>query len=155
MRRTFGFSFSTPLGLILFLVLLVAFVPAYRRIIQKSIRNHPATTRRAVEEHCRYMLGKQVGTMPPAELAAEFQRCSEFRIKSVEAAGGVFNPVMVRITLETQPRPPLGKEVFIFKSADINTGKFSLLSGLTSLITGRWAFNSYNTYSNTTFSGSF
>lgn len=155
MYRALGFSFTTRNGLILFIVLLVIFVFSYHSIIQQSIRNHPESTLLAVQEHCRYMLGKQIGKIPNDELAAALQRCNDIRLKSVEAAGGVFDPVIIKVTIEAQHQPPLDKTVFIFKSAAIHSGVFNLVSSLNCLISGHWNFNFYNTYSNTMFHGSF
>jgi hypothetical protein len=148
MYRAFGFSFTKLWGLVLFLVLLVAFVLVYHRLIESSIRNHPESTLHAVQNHCRYVLGKQLDKMPKDEFSAQFRLCNDIRIKSVEAAGGVFDPVIVKITIEDQ-------RVFIFKSADIGPRSFNFLSSLSSLMSGHWAFNFYTTYSETTFHGSF
>lgn len=155
MYRAFGFSFADVKGLVLFLVMLVVFVFAYHKVIQSSIRSHPESTRRAVQEHCRYMLGKQLGKIPQEDLSEKLRKCDDVRIKSVSAGGGVFDPVIVRITLDGQSQSPLGKDIYIFKTAAINTGKFNFLSGLNSLSSGHWEFNFYNTYSDTYFYGSF
>lgn len=155
MARAFGFSFVKPRGAILFVVLTVVFVLGYHRIIQNSIRNRPGATLQAVQEHCRYILGKRLGQKSNDEVSTELQRCKDIRVKSVEAAGGVFDPVIVKITVEAQPSPPLENDVFIFKTADINARGFNFLSGFSSLITGGWAFNFFNTYSDRTFHGSF
>ena len=155
MARAFGFSFVTPGSAVLFVVLTVAFVLGYHRIIQTSVRNRPDATLQAVQEHCRYILGKRLGLKPNDEVSTELQRCKDIRVKSVEAAGGVFDPVIVKITVEAQPSPPFDNDVFIFKTADISTRGLNFLSSFSSLITGRWAFNFYNTYSDRMFHGSF
>jgi hypothetical protein len=155
MARAFGFSFVTPRRAALFVVLTVVFVLGYHRVIQISVRDRPATTLQAVQEHCRYILGKRFGLKPNDEVSAELQRCKDIRVKSVESAGGVFDPVIVKITVEAQPSPPFDSDVFIFKTADISPKGFNFLSSFSSLITGRWAFNFYNTYSDRMFHGSF
>jgi hypothetical protein len=93
MYKALGFSFGGLKGLIGFLVLLVILVFAYHKLIQGSIRNHPESTHRAVREHCRYLLGKQIGQMEKDAYSDQFQACDDFRIKSMAAAGGVFDPV--------------------------------------------------------------
>ena len=156
MLKALDFNFVSPKYLVLFVVMLVIFVLAYHQVIQNSIRNHPESTRRAVQEHCRYMLGKKITKMPEEEFVEKFHSCSDVRIKSVTASGGVFNPVIVKITVERQNGWPLESDVFIFKTADINTGKsLDFLSGFYRLLNGQWEFNHFNTYSNTTFNGSF
>ena len=154
MYRAFGFSFADIKGVVFFVVILVISVFAYHKAIQSSIRSHPEATRLAVQQHCRYMLGKQLGKIPQGELSDKLQKCDDVRVKSVSAAGGIFDPVIVKITLDGQSQSPLGKDVFIFKTADINTRKFNFLSGLNSLSSGHWEFNFYNTYSDTFFYGS-
>lgn len=81
----------------------------------------------------------------------KFQSCDDFHVNSVTVAGGVFDPVIVKILLERQDKFPLDKEVFIFKTMVIN---FNFLSGLHGLISGNWEFNFYNTYSDFLFKGS-
>jgi len=147
MYRAFGFSFNSVKGLILFVILLVFFVLAYHALIQASIRNDPESTRKVIREHCHYMLGKQ---LTQDDFADKFERCDDFSIKSVAAAGGIFDPVIVKITLDEQ-HPLLGKDVFIFKTIVLN---FNFLSGLHGLASGTWEFNFYNTYSNFMFKGS-
>jgi hypothetical protein len=155
MHQDFNFSFIWPRRLMLSGVLMVVVVLGYHKIVQNSIRKHPETTRLAVQEHCRYLLGKQVGKMPRAELNADFQRCQDIRVTSVKAAGGLFDPVIVKITIESQPRILQDRTELIFKSAAINSGKFNFLSSLHCLLSGHWTFNYYTTYSRTTFYGSF
>ncbi|TAK62726.1 hypothetical protein [Methylobacter sp.] len=151
MHRAFGLSFSDSKWLILFVILLVIFVFAYHKLIQSSIQNHPESTYRAVREHCHYVLGKQFDQMAQDVFSDKFQSCDDFRIKSVTAAGGVFDPVMVKIILESPYNLPLDKDIFIFKTVVIN---FNFLSGLHGLISGNWEFNFYNTYSDFIFKGS-
>ena len=155
MHPDFSFSFFRPRGALLSGVLLVAMVLGYHKLVQSSIRNHPETTRFAVQEHCRYLLGKQVGKMSRSEFNEEFQRCQNIRVKSVKTAGGLVNPVIVKITIESQPRILQDRTELIFKTAAINSGKFNFLSSLHSLLSGHWTFNYYTTYSRTTFYGSF
>jgi hypothetical protein len=155
MYRVFGFLFDKPKGAILFLLVPVVFALAYHRVLQNSIRKHSDVTKQLVQDHCRYMVGKRLGKTPSQEISNELQSCKDLRVKSVESSGGVFNPVIVRITVEAQPSSPLDSDVFIFKTVDINTGHFNFLSGLNRLISGHWEFNYFNTYSDTTFHGSF
>lgn len=151
MHRVFGFSFNSSKGLILFVILLAIFVFAYHKLIQSSIQNHPESTYRAVREHCHYVLGKQFDQMPQDVFSAKFQSCDDFRVKSVTAAGGIFDPVIVRITLESPHNLPLDTDIFVFKTIVMN---FNFLSGLHGLISGNWEFNFYNTYSDFLFKGS-
>ena len=155
MYRVFGFSFFKPQLAIVFVIGVLVFVFGYHKVIQNSIRKHPDATLRAVQDHCRFVMGKRLGKVPNDELSSTLQRCADIEVKSVEAAGGVFDPVIVRITVEIPSSLPLESTVLVFKSADINTGSFNFLSGLSHLISGRWAFNFFNTYSDTTFRGSF
>jgi hypothetical protein len=155
MPHAVGLSAARLKRAIPFAVLLVAFVLAYHQLIQRSIRSHPEVTLRTVQEHCRYMLGKRVGKTPPAELSDQLQRCASIRVKSVEVAGGVFDPVFVRVTIEPQSPPLLGTDVFIFRAEEVGWGDFTFLSGLCSLVNGRWAFDVHHTYGQTTFRGSF
>ncbi|MFZ3022471.1 hypothetical protein [Pseudomonas sp.] len=114
---------------------------AYHKLLQSSIRSHPEAAQRAVREHCRYMIGKQINQLASDDYSEKFQACDSFTVKSVEAAGGLHDPVIVRITLDGESDFPLGEDVFIFKSVVIN---FHLLSGLSGLMSGRWEFNFYN-----------
>lgn len=155
MYRVFGSSFASLKGAILFVALLVVLVFAYHRVIQYSIRNHPDCTLRAAQDHCRYMLGKQLGKMPRAEFEAELQRCNEIRVRLIEASGGVLDPVIVRITLEAQPHFLQNMNVLIFKSADISPGSLNFLSGFQCMLSGNWKFNSNTSYSSVMFYGSF
>lgn len=151
MPRAFGLSFSSSKGLILFVILLTIFAFAYHKLIQSSIQNHPESTYRAVREHCHYVLGKQFDQMAQDVFSDKFQSCNDFRVKSVTVAGGIFDPVIVKIILESPHNLPLDKDVFIFKTVVIN---FNFLSGLDGLISGNWEFNFYNTYSDFIFKGS-
>lgn len=151
MHKAFGLSFCSAKGLILFVIFLAIFAFAYHKLIQSSIQNHPESTYRAVQEHCRYELGKQFDKMPHDVFSDKFQGCDDFRVKSVTVAGGVFDPVIVKIILESPHNLPLDNDVFIFKTVVIN---FNFLSGLYGLISGNWEFNFYNTYSDFVFSGS-
>lgn len=151
MHRALGLSFSSHKGLILFIILLALFVFAQHKLIQRSIQNHPESTYRAVQEHCRYMLGKQLAQMPREVFSEKYQSCGDFRIKSVAVAGGVFDPVIVKIILENPHNLPLDNDVFIFKTVVIN---FNFLSALYGLTSGNWEFNFYNTYSDFVFKGS-
>ena len=155
MYRVFGFLFSKPKSAVLFLLFTVVFVLGYHRVLQKAIRNHPQATTQAVQDHCRYVVGKRVGNTPPQELDDDLQRCKELRVRSVDVAGGVFDPVIVKITVEAMPSSPKNSHVLIFKTADISSGHFDFISGLHSLTSGQWKFNFFNTYSETTFQGSF
>ena len=155
MYRTFGFTFAKPQFAVLFVVVVIAFVWGYHRVIQNSIRKHPEATLQAVHDHCRFLLGKRLGKMPNDDLANEFQRCNDIQVRSVEAGGGVFDPIIVKITVEAQTVIPLDPPVLIFKTSDISPRSLNFLSGLSSLLSGRWAFNFFNTYSETTFHGSF
>lgn len=151
MYRAFGFSFSSSKGLILFVMSLAISAFAYHKLIQSSIQNHPESAYRAVQGHCRYVLGKQLDQMPHDVFSDKFQSCGDFRVKSVAAAGGVFDPVIVKIILENPHNLPLDNDVFIFKTVVIN---FNFLSGLYGLTSGNWEFNFYNTYSDFVFKGS-
>jgi len=151
MHRAFGLSFNTLKGVVLFVILLVIFVFSYQKLIQTSIQNHPESTYRAVREHCRYEVGKHLNQMPQSVFSDKFQSCDDFRVKSVTVAGGVFDPVIVKIILESQHNLPLDKDVFIFKTVIIN---FNFLFGLYGLTSGNWEFNFYNTYSDFIFKGS-
>lgn len=148
MYRAFGLSFSSFKGFTLFVTLLVIVVFTYHKLIQRSIQNHPESSYRAVREHCRYELGKQFNQIAHDVFSDKFQSCDDFRIKSVTAAGGVFDPIFVKITLETPHNLPLDKNVFIFQTAAVN---FKFLSGLYGLSSGKWDFNSYFTYSDFVF----
>ena len=151
MHRAFGVSFVGLKGLILFVVFLVFFALAYHSLIQRSIRHNPESTRQAVREHCRYMVGKQLDQLSQDDYTDKFQSCDDFRVKSVAAAGGLLDPVIVKITLDSQHPLPLGKDEFIFKTVVIN---FNFLSGVHGLTSGKWEFNFYNTYSDFLFKGS-
>jgi hypothetical protein len=152
MFKAFGFSFSSFKGFSLFIILLVIFAFGYHKLIQRSIQNHPDATYRAVREHCRYEIGKQLHQMPDDVFAEKFQSCDDFRIKSVEARGGVINPVFVKIALDTPHDMPMDSDVFIFKSSVVS---FKFLSGLYGLSSGKWDFNFYVTYSDFMFNSSF
>ncbi len=151
MYKAFGFSFGSLKWMILFIAVLVLAVLAYHKLIQSSIRNHPEAAHQAVREHCRYVLGKQVNQLSRDDFSEKFQACDDFRVKSIAAAGGVLDPVVVKITLDKQDHFPLSQDVLIFKTKVIN---FNFLSGLYGLLKGNWEFNFYNTYSDIIFNGS-
>ena len=151
MHKAFGLLFGSSKGLILVVALLVIVVFGYHKLIQSSIRNHPESTYRAVREHCHYVLGKQIHQIGQDDFSDKFQSCDDFHVKSVTVAGGVFDPVIVKIIVERQNNFPLDKEVFIFKTVVIN---LNFLSGLYGLISGNWEFNFYNVYSEFVFKGS-
>jgi hypothetical protein len=152
MYKVFGFSFTSFKGFALFIVLLAGFIFSYHKLVQRSIQNHSEATYRAVREHCRFEIGKQLHQIPDDEFSEKFQSCDDFHIKSVAATGGVINPVFVKITLETPNDMPLDDDVFIFKSTAVS---FRLLSGLYGLSSGQWDFNFYVTYSDFMFNSSF
>ena len=155
MQQPSGFTPARLTAITVGLVLMVTFVLAYHQVIQRSIRSHPESALRTVREHCRFMLGKQLGKLPKEELDAKFRACDDIRVKSIEASGGVFDPVVIKVTVEAQAKPPLDQTVFIFKSADIGPKGLNFLTSLDRLSSGHWEFNSSTTYSNTTFHGSF
>lgn len=155
MQQPSGFTPARLTAITVGLVLMVTFVLAYHQIVQRSIRNHPECALRVVREHCRFMLGKQLGSIPKEELEERFRRCDDIRVKTIEASGGVFDPVMIRVTVAEPPPPPVDKTEFIFKSADIGPKGLNFLTSLDRLSSGKWEFNSSTTYSKTTFHGSF
>jgi hypothetical protein len=151
MPQSFALSFANFKGVVLSLIVLLLVAFAYHKLLQSSIRSHPEAVQRAVREHCRYIVGKQINQLEAENYAEKFQACDSFTIKSVEAAGGLHDPVIVRITLAGESNFPLGEKVFIFKAAVIN---FHVLNGWSGLVSGRWEFNFYNNYSDFTFNGS-
>lgn len=153
MYKVFGFSFSSGIGLVLFLIALAVFVPVYYGLIERSIEGDPQTSLRAIQAHCRFTLGQQlVAGEIDADSMAEWQQCDDVQIAAVDAAGGLLNPVIVKITLDPEHHLPQGKQEFVFRSANAGV---PLLSGLSGIVTGRWAFNHFVTYSELTFRGSF
>lgn len=142
-------------GLLALLAMLGLFVPGYHLALQQSIRNHPEATQRVLQEHCRYLLGQQLGKLSGLEVAERLRRCGDLRVKSVDAAGGVFDPVYVRIVMEPPPQPVVDPQVFIFKSASVYSRGWDFGASLSCLLRGKWEFNPFTTYSEFSFKTSF
>lgn len=151
MEQSSSFSFSRVWGVALSAALLLMAAFAYHKLLQSSVEAHHEQIRQAVREHCRYMTGKQIHQLSQDDYSDKFQACDNFTVKSTKVAGGLYDPVIVKITLERSADFPLDEDVFIFKSAAMN---FHFLSGLSALMSGQWEFNFYNTYSVLTFNGS-
>jgi hypothetical protein len=155
MRIGMAMTWGRRGGLAIAALLLIASGFGYHRIIQRSVLRHPEVALQTVREHCRYVLGKQLGKMPKEELSARFRLCDEIRVKSVEAAGGVLDPVMIRVILEDQPKMPLDQKIFVFKLANSTSRNLSFLTSLGCLSGDSWKFNSATSYSDRTFRFSF
>jgi hypothetical protein len=153
MARAFGFDFRTGAGVVLFVVALVALVLAYTHQLSESVRSHPEGARLAVREHCRFMVGRQLGEgLGRAEFEERMQACDDFHIREITVRGGLLRPVIVRIALDPQQPLPLGKDVFIFRSDLVG---YTVLPGLAGLAAGRWEFNHFNVYSEQMFRSSY
>lgn len=137
--------------LITSLALLLLFAFAYHKLIQNAVHSHPESVQRTVREHCRFLIGKQIKQLAPNDYMLKFQACDDFTIMSVETAGGLYDPVILRVTLNRNAAFPLEGDVFVFKS---NAFSFNFLHSLSGLMSDHWEFNFYNTYSDMVFYGS-
>lgn len=154
MYKVFGFTFSGIRAAIIFIMLIAACIFVMRTAVRTSVRKHPEACLGAVQNHCISVIGKKwkAGMMSNEEYNKKYGLCKAVDIRLIEAAGGIFDPVTVRITVNADMGWPLDMNVFVFKALDMN---FYTLTALRGIISGHWEFNHHQSYSNFTFNGSF
>lgn len=148
MNRVFGFSFRSGRSALVFAVGFMLFALLYQTFIERSIRSHPDVVQLTVREHCRHVIGKDVGNLPSSEFLEKLERCDRFRVRKIEAAGGLINPVLLKVTLDESADFPIAQSELVFRSLYTN---LSLSDSLHGLMSGQWAFNHFNSYSSGTF----
>lgn len=152
MPRALGFRFRDWTSVAIFLAVLAGVVIAYASLVERSVRRHPEGARKAVLEHCRFMVGREAGSLGREAFEERWQACENFRIADISARGGILHPVIVRIRLDPSAPLPLGKEVLVFRS---NVVGFKVLPGLAGLSSGHWEFNPAVAYSERYYRGSY
>lgn len=116
------------------LVLLVA----WRALLGQSVRRDTESLRRAVRDHCRHELGLPSAWRAASHFEAAFEGCDDFEVVSARAAGGLHDPVIVRIELRRGPRFPLEFDAVSLRHALL---VLPVVASFTGLASGRWEWN--------------
>lgn len=148
MARVFGFQFRGVGTALLFVGAAALVMVSWHALIARSLRMHPQVARKTVVEHCRYRVGQTIRDVPSDLFVARLSGCERFQVVTLDAAGGLIRPVMLKVALEPEPEFPLAEKELVFRSVYSN---LSLGDSLHGLATGKWAFNPYNVYSQTSF----
>ncbi len=135
-----------------FLALAVALLVGWRLVLGQSVRRDADSLRRAVRDHCRHELGLPSSWRGPGDFEAAFEGCEDFEVVSAGAAGGLHDPVMVRIALRRGPRFPLAFDTVALRHALVALPVVASFGGLAS---GRWEWNPGVAYSDFRFATSF
>ena len=140
-----------------YIAALVLFVLGYHQLVHRAVSREHDLIAKVVDEYCKFAIaaqyrGPEHGPRDTAlkEMVAEWDHCSDIRIESIAASGGIWNMVVVRVVLDRSHYLPLGKPVLVFEGIDYS---LPFLSSLSRLATGQWTFNSHTVYSDRIFYG--
>ena len=146
----------SPARVLAYPVIMVLLVLAYHQLVHHSVSGNPGAIAAVVQQYCKSAIASQYAGPEAAReaalqaMAAEWTQCADIRIESIAASGGIINPVVVRVVLDSNHYLPLGKPVLVFKAIDY---AIPFLGSLARLATGQWSFNSHTVYSDLTYYG--
>ncbi|MFM7144131.1 MAG: hypothetical protein ACKO2K_19685 [Alphaproteobacteria bacterium] len=124
----------------------------WRILVTRSVRRDTGSLRRAVVEYCRHGLGLPSDWRGPPDFETAFAGCEDVEILSAQVAGGMLDPVMVRIALRRGPAFPAEYDSVALRNALVSMPVVASLGGLA---TGRWDWNPAVGYSDFRFWTSF